>query len=258
MVNELLKKRKNVIFIGETDTGKTSLVRSALEELRRIGARPAHVDLDMGQSTIGPPATIGLRDSTGREYLCFVGNTSPYGVTAEIMTALGRIGPLLERLQPDRTIVDTAGLVRDGFGWFLARTELAALKPDLVVILGRAGESSHIARGVRKMGIDCVELVPSPAVRIRGPDERSRYRSKLFLEYFRNARIRRLPTGYGDPSQTGMSIQAGQIAGLIDRRGFLVCLGVFRGVEKDLFSLLVPKCTFRKIRSVRFGRYVRE
>lgn len=256
MLDELFKERRSIIFIGETDTGKTSLVRSALGELRGIGANPAHVDLDMGQSTIGPPTTIGVRASDGREYLCFVGNASPYGVTAEMRKGLGLIGPLLKRLQPDTAVIDTAGLVRGGFGWFLARMELAALKPDLVVVLDRAGESSHIVRGVRGMGIDCVEMSPSPMAGIRRPDERSRYRNRLFQEYFRDARVWRLPIRRMDSSKTGGPIQPGQVAGLIDSQGFLACLGAFRGVEEGFFSLLVPKCTFRKIRTIRFGRYV--
>src|SRR5574341_24021 len=57
-----LAKRPGVtMFLGASDTGKTTCLRAAAAHLARAGLLPlAIVDADLGQSTIGPPTTVGL------------------------------------------------------------------------------------------------------------------------------------------------------------------------------------------------------
>lgn len=253
---DLFESRKTIICIGDMDTGKTSLVARLLDLFRSRGERPVHVDLDMGQSTIGPPTTIGLKDGRGRTHLCFVGNTSPYGVTGEIRKALDRLGRLLASLDSPRTVIDTPGLVKGGFGLFLARMEMGAFNPDLVVIVDRQGESSHIVTWLQEMAVECLKLPPPAEARIRLPGERRCYRSRLFERYFREARIRRIGLRNRVIIPLTATVERGQVTGLLDTRGFLLCLGLFRGSTENQMALLVPPCSFRKVRSVSIGRYV--
>ena len=57
-----IAKRPGVtMFLGASDTGKTTCLRVAAAHLARAGLLPlAIVDADLGQSTIGPPTTVGL------------------------------------------------------------------------------------------------------------------------------------------------------------------------------------------------------
>jgi polynucleotide 5'-hydroxyl-kinase GRC3/NOL9 len=274
---EWLREKRTVVCMGGMDTGKTTLVRSMFEELRNRGERVFHVDLDMGQSTIGPPTTIGLEDPRGRVYLCFVGNVSPCGVVTQIRDGLVRFGGLLRRYKERRAVVDTAGLVAGTFGWLLKRMEIESLGADAAVVIDRSGESAHVVRGIREMGIDCLVLHPSGEARTRKPEERRQYRKQLFEEYFRGARITMLSLRGRDCSPVGKAVagpgpeaspgkkdvdtipwEPGQVLGLLDARGFLVRLALLRRMAGERMSLLAPTCAFRQVKSVRFGRYVIE
>ncbi len=49
---------RSIMLLGEADTGKTTLAEGLGAFLSK-DFRTAAVDLDMGQSRIGPPATVG-------------------------------------------------------------------------------------------------------------------------------------------------------------------------------------------------------
>ncbi|MGH7279683.1 MAG: Clp1/GlmU family protein, partial [Candidatus Rokuibacteriota bacterium] len=48
------------LVVGESEAGKTSLVAALGNALIARGLSVAVVDADVGQSEIGPPATVGL------------------------------------------------------------------------------------------------------------------------------------------------------------------------------------------------------
>ena len=58
------------VVIGASDAGKTTLIAALASELASRGEPVGVVDSDVGQSEIGPPATVGLgrspRGSSGR------------------------------------------------------------------------------------------------------------------------------------------------------------------------------------------------
>ena len=58
---EVLKGEKGiVILLGAMDTGKSTLANFLIFNLCQRGLKVALVDADIGQSLLGPPATIGL------------------------------------------------------------------------------------------------------------------------------------------------------------------------------------------------------
>lgn len=255
MFYELLKDKKVTICIGDMDTGKTGLVRTVIEEHRRYGEDLIHIDLDMGQSTVGPPTTIGLRIPNGKEYLYFVGNTSPLGVFPEIRKGLLLFRKILDSITGHRAIVDTAGIVRGDYAWLLKKAEIDILKADMVLIIDRAGESFHVVERIKRRNIDYVVLEPGEEVRTKQISRRNQYRKALFEEYFQNARKARLATGNRSVTTMGLPQEAGQLIGLLDKDEFLVCLALFLRAMKDKVEVLAPKCNPRKVETIKFGRY---
>ena len=76
------------IVIGKIDSGKSTFVSIWFTHGRLPEIRVGYVDSDVGQSTIGPPTTVGLKifntppdqhDYSNLLELHFVGNTSPEG-----------------------------------------------------------------------------------------------------------------------------------------------------------------------------------
>jgi len=118
-----LPSRATVYVFGPIDSGKSTLCSALAQESRLLG-QLAYLDCDPGQSTIGPPATVGLRlypatsaeaaaaeapadessasgdgspadessaSGEGSEYLRFIGSTSPVGHLLRMLCGVRRL-----------------------------------------------------------------------------------------------------------------------------------------------------------------------
>src|SRR5918996_3831818 len=89
-VAQAVSRRGVIMLLGGLDSGKTSLARriaaAGLEQQLTIGL----LDADVGQTTVGPPTTVGLRviraaqdlepqSLSQADHVAFVGSTSPQG-----------------------------------------------------------------------------------------------------------------------------------------------------------------------------------
>jgi len=165
------------VIVGESEAGKTSLTAWLAGELARAGDRVAVVDADLGQSEIGPPTTVGLGRIRGpvtrladAEFLAleFVGATSAARCLRQTALATARLVDRARALGFERILVDTSGLVAGDFGRALKRLKIDAVRPDLLVLVQRAGECEHIARAYEAAGapiIVRVAALPSPTRR---------------------------------------------------------------------------------------------
>lgn len=230
------------LVIGETDTGKTSLLTRLAGALAGLGLRVAVVDADLGQSEIGPPTTIGL----GRvgaplarlgdaELLAlhFVGATSPALDPAATVTGTKK---LVDRARADgyeRVLVDTCGLVAGALGRTLKQGKIALVDPDLVICLQRGDECEHILRPYDGLARPAIVRLPVPAgLRSRPSEERRSHRQRALDAYFAAAGVRELDLtrvvlrGAGD----GVALE-GALVGLEDARGDTLGIGWVRRAE---------------------------
>lgn len=143
-----------VLLLGDSDSGKTSLMTWLAASLASPDRPVAVVDADLGQSRIGPPTTVGLGRVTGpiqslteAEVLAlgWVGSFSPSAYVEPLAEASGQ---LVARAAADfsHVLVDTCGLVRDARGAALKLAEIRRVAPDLVICLRRAGECDPVLR----------------------------------------------------------------------------------------------------------------
>jgi len=146
------------MFLGASDTGKTTRLRCVANYLARAGLLPlAIVDADIGQSTIGPPTTVGLTLVTKDKLPDLLSGR----LACNAMRFIGALSPVGHLLQ---TVV--------------ARE----LESVLSVLANRPRLAVH-------------RLAVSFQVRTRSPAERYRYRSNRFAVYFRSATRVQLVTG---------------------------------------------------------------
>ena len=61
LVDQAVRTKHTVLLIGGMDTGKTTLSRELLTAALAAGRPAALLDADVGQKTVGPPATISLK-----------------------------------------------------------------------------------------------------------------------------------------------------------------------------------------------------
>ncbi len=148
-----------VVLVGGVDSGKTTFAAFLVNFFLASGITCAVVDADVGQSSIGPPGTIGLGfpdrevgalDEVPLAAFYFVGAISPQGhllpcvVGTKRMVELalsGRLGPV-----PQKVVVDTTGLVHGRTGRVLKEYKLELLQPDHIVFFERRGELGSLAR----------------------------------------------------------------------------------------------------------------
>jgi len=261
-------RNRLIMVMGGSDTGKTTLVGSIvnlLSEQTGVGI----VDLDMGQSHIGPPTTIawgtaqGFQDweGIGVEEFYFAGSLTPMGnllpsvAGAKLMTekALSSCG---------KVVVDTTGLIAEPAGRVLKQFKIDILSPDIILALEHSRELGPI--------LDAFRFHKQPKIhRLQVPDQvtakswatRNRYRLGKMEHYFRHAftrevsleevgiRLTRGPSGFGR-----MDLK-NRIVSFRDKDNRDIALGIIRGIvlKDNLLSILTPLGSEKKISAIVIG-----
>jgi polynucleotide 5'-hydroxyl-kinase GRC3/NOL9 len=186
------------LVIGESDTGKTTLVRDLANGLVRRGMTVGIVDADLGQSEIGPPTTIGLGRVTApmarlgdAEVLAlrFVGVTSAAREPLATVAATTRLVDRARDAGLARIVIDTCGLVRGYLGRRLKHATIEAIDPDLVIVLERQTECAAIVdpyrRSTRPLIVRAAAVGPA---RARSPETRHGHRARALAAHFQGAR----------------------------------------------------------------------
>ena len=205
------------LVLGGPDTGKSTLCQYLVYRAYAAGEPVALVDLDLGQSHLGPPGALGLGLFPPRfpgdqglfpEGLYFIGQTSPVGAILEVAVGSRVLVDQARAQGVRRLVVNTSGLVRGFAAHRLKRAEAELLKPQLLLALEREGELGPLLRTMDRSAITLSLPVSSRALR-RGFEERRRYREERFRRYLAKARRLDLsltelvwqgpPLGWGEP-----------------------------------------------------------
>lgn len=199
-----------VMVLGAPDTGKSTLSRYLLYKTFAAGLPSALVDLDLGQSHLGPPATLGLGlfpprlpgdDSLFPESVYFIGQTSPVGNLLEVAVGCRVLADQAARRGIERVVVNTSGLVNGPGALRLKRAQMELLQPPLILALQREQELEPLLEGLGgetprgelpAMGT-VLRLPVSSRVSLKTQEDRRRYREARFRRYFEKAGRLSLP-----------------------------------------------------------------
>jgi polynucleotide 5'-hydroxyl-kinase GRC3/NOL9 len=161
------------------------------------------VDADVGQKTVGPPATMSLRFvrapedlEPGRfereDALAFVGALSPQGHMVPMITAVASLHRQALESGADFVVVDTSGMVSGVTGQILKYHKVELLRPDLVVGLQRGEEILPLLGVVQRFfATEVVPLGVHPDVRPTTVDERAVHREEAMARYFERDELHR-------------------------------------------------------------------
>ncbi len=193
----LKKENKTIMVVGDSDTGKTTLI----EELLRLLVKKfmvGVVDVDIGQSHIGPPTTIawGLVkekfidwESIPLKNMYFVGTTSPYGNLLPTLTGARFIYDFAKE-KANKVIIDTTGMIKGGGGRILKVCMIEIICPEIILALEREKELEHIFVSFKKMNFPKIFRIPvSDSVNLKSWAERKNYRKRKFKDYFKEAKV---------------------------------------------------------------------
>lgn len=196
MIDELIAPaNRMIVVIGGADTGKTTMVEALADFLSRktvVGL----VDLDMGQSHLGPPTTIGWgRAEKGFrgwerievEDFYFAGTVTPVG---SLLPAVVGAKLITDKALSScrKVIVDTTGLIAEPAGRVLKQFKIDLLLPNMVLALECSGELGSILETFRFHKQPRIHRLPVPGqAKSKSTPVRSGHRYKKMKAYLKGA-----------------------------------------------------------------------
>jgi polynucleotide 5'-hydroxyl-kinase GRC3/NOL9 len=223
------------LFLGASDTGKTTLISKIAKELA-AKRTVAVVDADTGQSHIGPPGTVGwaiVKENENElenlrvEGIAFVGQTSPVGHLLQLTTAIFQCVEQAKS-KAKTALIDTPGFVSGAaacaFWWEVVRL----LKPRAIIAVNRQNELAEVIQGLAGGGMVIEMIKCDDEVKVKTPEQRRAYRQKRYARYFAAAKTYEI-------GLKGIAVQTcrkpdnvnvpGLLIGLRDERGADIAMG---------------------------------
>lgn len=194
----IIKERGAVVLLGGADTGKTTFAFALVKDALALDVPTALVDADLGQSSIGPPTTIGLSlpqkgdnlEDPRIDGLYFVGDTSPFGHLLQSIVGTKHLTERALAAGAQLVVIDTSGLITGAMGQALKYHEVQVAECDHIVALQRSTELDYVLRSLSQYEKPFLYnlSVPIEAKRIP-PEVRALIRKKRFQNYFQGARV---------------------------------------------------------------------
>lgn len=235
------------MLIGGLDTGKTTVAMEAVRHALAAGHRPVLVDADIGISTVGPPACVGIKVFESEsdlerahepDALHFVGAISSSRLVLQQVVATA---VMVERARNlgDVIIVDTTAVSSGVSGETLKYHKAELCRPDLVIALQRGEEMEPVVGMLRRfLDIEVVTSPTDPGLIPLGPDDRARRRTEAFATALRPPleRWKVRPTVFAPTLPVGLDLDRldNILVGVQDATGGCLGLGILQAEDDTL------------------------
>ncbi|KAJ0398625.1 hypothetical protein P43SY_007483 [Pythium insidiosum] len=195
-----------VLIAGPVDSGKSTLTQILLNYALRLGEKPTHVDLDVGQNSLSVPGSLAATPldmnclSVEEGYVLtnplvyFYGHTSMSENVEHFRSQLQQLARAVKRRLAEDVeanasgcIINTCGWV-DGLGYNLLVESALAFDADVVLVIGQdrlySRLQSSLSAQVASNNLSIVKLVRSGGVVPLNSKYRSARRQSRIREYF--------------------------------------------------------------------------
>jgi polynucleotide 5'-hydroxyl-kinase GRC3/NOL9 len=256
--------RDPILVIGAPNSGKSTFARYLYGRLHRYHARLAYLSADVGQATLGPPATMTVQFSAGPQNsefppagdrrMRFVGANSPSGHMLPVLTGLYLLQAYAFRQGRLPLVVDTSGLVSPRAGGpALKWAKVDLLRPCTVVAFQQARELEPILAPLARLPDVRLLVLPLPELtRERSEQERRAYRAEQYRAYFAGARTISLP--YRSLAVfPARAFRPGRLLALEDEAGFALALAVVMESDREIVQLYTPWSGTDNVIGLRLG-----
>jgi polynucleotide 5'-kinase involved in rRNA processing len=235
------------MLMGSVDTGKTTLALQSARLAIGAGRTVALVDADVGNSTVGPPACVGLKVLRTLEDidnvhtpdgLHFVGTITPARlVLQQVVATVAMVAKA--RSLADLVILDTTAVVSGVAGETLKYHKAELCRPDKVVALQRGGEMEPVVGMLRRfLGLEVTVAPTDPNLIPLSPDERAQRRTDAFARALAPPleRWKVRPTVFAPTLPMGLNLGRLDevLVGVQDEGGGCLGLGILSNEEDGL------------------------
>ncbi|MDI6861151.1 MAG: Clp1/GlmU family protein [Caldisericia bacterium] len=267
---KFLSKGKKLIVLGGSDSGKSTFILYLANSIASTGKKVGILDLDIGQSNIGPPGTIGYGvlekeieslDSLQPKKMVFIGAVSPKGNLLQIVVGARKLLDSMEMENLDYILIDTTGLVDGLIAEVLKHNKIECLNPDFIVLFQKENERENLIKPFLYDGKEIVRLKINEIVRERSRIERIEYRNRKFSEYFKNSK--RVEIFFKEHNILGYNINKfdpinNSIVGLLDKERFLLYLGILEKFNREKMSIIIdsPIGEEKGIKYIKFSNLI--
>lgn len=242
-----VSRSKLAMLMGSVDTGKTTLAIESARLALGSGRTVALVDADVGNSTVGPPACVGLKVLRTPEdiekvhtpdRLHFVGTITPARlVLQQVVATVAMVDKA--RTLADLVILDTTAVVSGVAGETLKYHKAELCRPDKVVALQRGGEMEPVVGMLRRfLGLEVTVAPTDPNVMPLSPDERAQRRTDAFARALAPPldRWKVRPTVFAPTLPMGLNLGRLDevLVGVQDEGGGCLGLGILSNEEDGL------------------------
>jgi polynucleotide 5'-hydroxyl-kinase GRC3/NOL9 len=250
VIARIVERGGLAVVLGGMDAGKSTFIQTCSQVALRLGRSVAILDADIGQSSVGPPGTVGLKylsseadleeHSLARaDALSFVGSVSPQGHLLPLVVGTAKLARQARQAGAELILTDTTGLIGGTLGQVLKFHKVEALDADWVVGFQRGEELEPILGAVRRALPAEVESISVPSgVRPRSIEERNANRVARLREVFQPPVHRwKVKTSVFFPQippDVEPSSLDGLLVGMDDGKGNCLGLGVLEYREDGL------------------------
>jgi polynucleotide 5'-hydroxyl-kinase GRC3/NOL9 len=257
VVEELIRPgNRKIMVIGGTDTGKTTMIECLIDLLSKEG-NVGIVDLDMGQSHVGPPTTVAWGEVRGgfrgwsqvaMEEFYFTGAVSP---VRSLLPAIVGAKLMTDRAASScgKIVIDTSGMISGPLGRILKQSKIDILAPDMIPALQCSGELGHIIDPFYENVMPKIYIFPvSPTMRSKSIPMRGQYRFESMTSYFASSDIREVPINLAvmrftsEPSGRSVIDLTDRVISFRDRYNRDLALGIIEEIrmKEEMFMIRTP------------------
>ncbi len=263
----LQKRPVVVLIIGAVDSGKSSLCTYILNKLVDGKGKVAVLDGDLGQSDIGPSATVGYAliskqipelHNLKMKNAFFVGVTSPVTAVSKTIEGLTSMKAEILKGQVDFVLINTDGLVSGELAVIYKAELVKALKPDVIIGVQAQDELAPL---IAILETPVIVVEPSFALKPRTPEKRKIIREMTYARYLKNAKLQCYPKSQVtiEPRNAipkKQDPEKGILVGLSGRGAKFLGIGVLREVNQLRKALKVQTAVSAKPLRIVIGKVV--